>query len=60
MCIKRKLGTLSSNSPGQLDIFGHDSDTLGMNSTKVGVFKKSYQVGFTGFLKREQIEKSLP
>ena len=33
-----------------LDVFGHDDDSLDMNSTQVSVFKKTDQVGFTGFL----------
>jgi len=44
------LGTLSTDSPCQLDIFRHDGHTLSMDSTQVGVFKEADQVGLTGFL----------
>lgn len=50
----KTLGTLSSNSSGQLDVLWHDGDTLGMDGTQVGVFKKTNQVGFTGFLQNKQ------
>ena len=30
---------------GKLDVLGHDSDTLGVNSAKVGVLKETHQVG---------------
>ena len=29
---------------GQLDVLGHDYDTLGIDGTQVGVFKKTKQV----------------
>ena len=38
------LGTLPSDTPGKLDILGHDGHTLGMDSTQVSVLKKSNQV----------------
>ena len=34
----------------QLDIFGHDGDSLCMDGTQVGIFKESHQVGFRCFL----------
>ena len=44
------LGTLPTDSPGKLDILGHDGDTLGMDSTQVSVLKKSNQVSLRGLL----------
>jgi len=44
------LGTFSSDSSGQLDIFWHDGDTFSMNGTQVGVFEESDEVGFRCFL----------
>ena len=35
------LSSFSTDSPCQLDILGHDSDTLGMDSAQVGIFKKT-------------------
>lgn len=46
-----QLSSLATDSPGQLDIFGHDSDTLGMDGTQVGVLKQSNQVSFRCLLK---------
>lgn len=51
MCFKAyTLGTLSTDPAGQLDILGHDGDTLGMNGAQVGVLKKTNEVSFAGFL----------
>jgi len=44
------LSTLPTNSSGQLNIFGHDSNTLGMDSAQVGVFEQADQVSLTGLL----------
>lgn len=44
------LSTLSSNSSRQLDVFGHDCYSLGVNSAKIGVLKQANEVGFTSFL----------
>ena len=44
------LSSLSSDSSGQLDVLGHDGDTLGMDSTQVGVLKQTNQVSLTGLL----------
>jgi len=44
------LGTFSTDSSGQLDILGHDGDTLGVNGAQVGVLKESDQIGLTGLL----------
>ena len=32
------------DTTGQLDVLGHDCDTLGMDGTQVGVFKETNQV----------------
>ena len=44
------LGTLATDSPGQLDVLGHDGDPLGVDGTKVGVLKEANKVGLTGLL----------
>jgi hypothetical protein len=46
-----RLRSLTSDTTGQLDILGHDSDTLGVNGTQVGIFKESNEVGFGRLLK---------
>lgn len=44
------LGALSADATSQLDVFGHNGDTFGVNGAQVGVFKEADQVGFAGFL----------
>jgi hypothetical protein len=48
-----RLGALSADTTGELDILGHDGDTLGVDSTKVRVFEKANKVRFGGFLERK-------
>jgi len=45
------LSSFSTNSSGELDVFGHDSDSLGVDGAQVGIFEQSYEVSFTGLLK---------
>jgi len=45
------LSPLSTDSPGELDVLGHDSDTLGVDGAQVGVLEQPDQVGLTGLLK---------
>ena len=35
----------------QLNVFGHDSDSLGMDGTQFGIFKQPRQVSFISLLK---------
>ena len=44
------LGAFSADSTGQLDIFRHDGNPLGMDGAQVGVFKQPDQIGLAGFL----------
>jgi len=44
------LSSFSTDSSGQLDVLGHDGDTLGMDGTQVGVLKQTNQISLTGFL----------
>ena len=46
----RHLRALSTDAAGQLDVFGHDGDTLGVNGAQVGVFEKTNKVGLSSFL----------
>jgi hypothetical protein len=46
-----RLRSLSTDAASQLDILGHDGDTLGMDSTKVGVLEKTNKVSLGGLLK---------
>jgi len=49
--VTSRLGPLPPYPTSQLDIFGHDGDTLGMDGTQVGVLKQSHQVCLAGLLK---------
>ena len=44
------LGTLSTDPPGELDVLGHDGDTLGVDGAQVGVLKETNQVSLRGLL----------
>ena len=46
----RNLSSLSTDSSGQLDVLGHDGDTLGMDGTQVGVLKQTNKVSLTSLL----------
>ena len=50
MVVGKKLGSLSSDSSGQLDVLGHDGDPLGVDGTQVGILEKSDEVGLAGLL----------
>lgn len=45
-----RLSTLSTNATGQLNVLGHNGDTLGVNGAQVSVFKQTDQVGLRSFL----------
>ena len=45
-----KSESFTSNSSGELEILGHDGDSLGVDSAQVGVFEESDEVSFGGFL----------
>ena len=46
----KKLRMLATDPFGQLYVLGHDSHTLGMQSTQVGVLEYPNQVSLTGLL----------
>lgn len=45
------LGTLASDASGQLDVLGHDGDTLGVDGAQVGVLKQTDEVSLASLLK---------
>ena len=49
-CKARSLGTLSTDAAGELDVLGHDGDTLGVDGAQVGVLKETNQVSLRGLL----------
>ena len=45
------LSSLATNTAGQLDVLGHNGDTLGMDGAQVGVLKQTNKVGLGRLLK---------
>ena len=41
---------ISSDSLGELDVSGHDGNSLGVDGAQVGVFEEGDKVSFSGFL----------
>ena len=46
-----RLSSFSADSAGQLNVLGHDGDTLGVDGAQVGVFKQTNKVSLASFLK---------
>jgi len=44
------LSPLSTDPPGELDVLGHDGDSLGVDGAKVGVLKETDEVGLGSLL----------
>lgn len=44
------LGAFTTDTTSQLDVLGHDRDTLGVDGAQVGVLEQTDQVGLAGFL----------
>ena len=51
VCGSGTLRSLPSDSSGQLDVLGHDGDSLCMDGAQVGVFEQPYKIGLCCFLK---------
>ena len=47
-----RLGTLASDTPGQLNVLRHDGHTLCVDGAQVGVLEESHEVGLAGLLQR--------
>ena len=51
LCVWWDISDLfSTDSPGQLDVLGHDGDTPGMDGAEVGILKQSHEVCFSSLL----------
>ena len=48
--LESDLSSLSTDAAGQLDVLGHDGDTLGVDGAQVGVLEQTDQVGLAGLL----------
>ena len=51
-CLSKSLSSLATDSPGQLDVLGHDGDTLGVDGAQVGVLEQTDEVSLAGLLQR--------
>ena len=45
-----RLGALATDAAGELDVLGHDGNTLGMDGAQVGVLEKTNEVSLSGLL----------
>jgi len=57
---RASLGSLSTDAASQLDVFGHDSNTLGVDGAQVGVLKQADQVGLASLLKSSNSSRLEP
>ena len=48
----QRLRALAADAARELDVLGHDGDTLGVDGAQVGVFEEPDEVGLGGFLER--------
>lgn len=46
------LSSLSPYPASQLDVFGHDGDSLSVDGTQISIFKQTHEVRFTSLLER--------
>ena len=47
---RHRLCAFTTDTAGELDVLGHNSDSLGMDGAEIGVFENANQVGFRPFL----------
>ncbi|KAK4850180.1 hypothetical protein QYF36_004511 [Acer negundo] len=45
------LSSLASDPPSELNVLGHDSDSLSVNGTQISVFKQTHQIRLSCLLK---------
>jgi len=48
------LSSLASDAAGQLDVLGHDGDSLGVDGAQVGVLEEADQVGLRSLLQGQK------
>ena len=52
-CRLEDLSTLTTDAASQLDVLGHDGDTLGVNGSQVGVLKQTNKVCLSSLLESQ-------
>ena len=50
---RRHLSALTTDAAGELDILGHDGNTLGVDSSQVGILEETNKVSLSGLLESE-------
>jgi len=48
------LGTLAANATGELHVFAHDGDALGVDSAQIHVLKEVHEVGLTSLMESSE------
>lgn len=48
------LSAFPTNTTCQLNVFGHDGDTLGVDGAQIGVLKQTHQIGLAGLLQNRK------
>ena len=49
-----RLGALTTDAAGQLDVLGHDGHALGVDGAQVGVLEEADEVGLGGLLEGQE------
>jgi hypothetical protein len=49
------LSTLATDAAGQLDVLGHDGDTLGVDRAQVSVLEQANEVGLRRLLQSQDV-----
>jgi len=45
---------LSADAAGEINVLLHDSDSLGVNGTKISIFEEAGEIALSSFLKSEK------
>ncbi|PAV84150.1 hypothetical protein WR25_11356 [Diploscapter pachys] len=54
---RRNLVAFASDPSGELDVLGHDGDTLGVDGAQIGVLEQADQVGFGSLMQGEHCRR---
>ena len=51
------LRTLSTDAASELDVLGHDGDSLGVDGAQIGVLEQADQIGFGSLLQSKHCRR---
>ena len=59
LCSRQRgnLAAFASDPSGELDVLGHDGDSLGVDGAQIGVLEQADQVGFGSLLQGEHCRR---